>query len=212
MTLSSLKNPEKARRATERRRREIMDAALERFLENGVAATTIEEIRAVSGASTGSIYHLFGNKDEIAFALFVEGMREYHRQVLDAAKRKRSARSCLRAIIATHLQLCVEQPQLCLYLTRQSMADGSDEILQEYHAANDRFAHNLFTILEPFIETGEIVRLPPELYLSLIVGPSAYLSRSWLRGRYDGDPLAAAGVLAHAAWNSLRAERTDQRK
>lgn len=190
--------------ATEQRRREVMDAALERFLENGVEATTMEEIRAASGASTGSIYHLFASKDEIAFTLFVEGMRDYHQQVLTAVERKRTARGVLRAIIATHLRLTVEEPRLGLYLTRQGMADGIDEIAHEYRAANDRFSHDLFMCLKPFIDAGEIERLPRELYFSLIIGPSGHLGRSWLRGRFDGDLLAATDRLADAAWKSLR--------
>ncbi|HTO27428.1 MAG TPA: TetR family transcriptional regulator, partial [Devosia sp.] len=41
------------------RRRQILDAALSAFLERGYAATSIADIRARSGASTGSIYHFF---------------------------------------------------------------------------------------------------------------------------------------------------------
>lgn len=205
MIASATTKPGPRERATQQRRRAIMDAALGRFLERGVAATTIEEIRAASGASTGSIYHLFASKDEIAHALFVEGMGDYHRQVLSAVRRKRTARGCLQAIIATHLRLTAEHPQLALYLTRQGLADGSDGIAHEYRAANDRFAQDLLSCLSPFIESGEIERLPKELYFSLIVGPSAHLCRSWLRGRYPGNLLAAAKRLADAAWKSLRA-------
>lgn len=199
-------------RATQRRRRAIMDAALGCFLQRGVAATTIEEIRAASGASTGSIYHLFAGKEAIAHALFVEGMRDYHRQVLAAVRRQRTARGCLRAIIATHLRLTGAHPQLALYLTRQGLADGSDDIAQEYRAANDRFAADLFACLAPFIESGKLERLPKELYFSLIVGPSAHLCRSWLRGRYPGDLLAAAPRLADAAWKSLCAAPPERRR
>ena len=48
----------------ERRRTEILDAALRCFDRRGVTATTIEDIRAESGASIGSIYHQFTSKDD----------------------------------------------------------------------------------------------------------------------------------------------------
>src|SRR5215470_14374357 len=63
--------------ASERRRKSILDAALACFLERGVAATTTEEIRDRSGASIGSIYHHFGDKEGLAGALYVEGIRSY---------------------------------------------------------------------------------------------------------------------------------------
>jgi AcrR family transcriptional regulator len=191
------------REATTRRRREILDAALDLFLKQGVEVTTIEQIRDASGASTGSIYHLFGGKDEIAHTLFVEGMRDYHDQVLAAVKEKRTARTCIRAVIATHLRRVVENPQLSLYLTRLGVADGDGEVVEEYRVAHDTFARDLYTLLRPFIEKAELVALPPALFVALIVGPAAHLSRSWLRGRYDGDLLAATDALAAAAYKSL---------
>ncbi len=44
------------------RRRSILEAALDCFLEKGYIATTINDIREASGATTGSIYHFFDGK------------------------------------------------------------------------------------------------------------------------------------------------------
>jgi AcrR family transcriptional regulator len=51
------------------RRREIMDAAVRCFVRNGLAATTIADIRNESGLSTGGIYLHFGSKAEIVAAV-----------------------------------------------------------------------------------------------------------------------------------------------
>lgn len=192
------------REATTRRRREILDAALACFLKHGVPGTSMEQIRVAANASNGSVYHLFNSKDEIAFALFVEGMREHHDRVLAAVAGKRTARSVIRAIIATHLTHTVEEPALGLYLTQMGMSDDVGQIGAEYRAANDSYARELVACLQPFIDTGEIVSLKPPLYFSLIVGPAAHLGRAWLRGRYTADLLAATETLAEAAWKSLR--------
>src|SRR5258708_24601398 len=95
------------REATRRRRREILDAALKCFLENGVRDRTMDQIRTAAKASIGSVYHLFVSKDEIAFALFVDGMRDYHDRVLAAVAGKRTSRGVIRTIIATHLAFSV---------------------------------------------------------------------------------------------------------
>lgn len=191
------------REATARRRTEILNAALRLFLRQGVEPTTVEQIRDASGASIGSIYHLFRSKDEIAHTLFVEGMDRYHRRVLAAVRREHTARGRIRAVVAAHLRFTAEEPELALYLTRLGMTDAPSDIAAECLAAHAAFSRDLYACLRPHIERGELADLPAELYFSLLVGPASHLARSWLRGRYQGDPLAAIDVLARAAWQSL---------
>ena len=192
------------RPSTERRRREILDAALDCFLKNGVEGTTIEQIRLVSKASLGSIYHLFRSKDELALTLFVEGMQLYQRKIIRALERETTALGCIRTIIATHLQDVLDDPPLSIYLTRLGMADGLGKVDEQFRSLNDEFAEAVWMHLEPFVDRGELVRLPTELYFALIVGPAAHLARSWLRGHTDCDLISAADHLAEAAGNSLR--------
>src|SRR6202165_344407 len=58
---------------TESRRQAILEAALACFASKGFTETTMEDIRKLSGASTGSIYHHFANKEMLARALYLEG-------------------------------------------------------------------------------------------------------------------------------------------
>ena len=60
--------------STDTTRDEILDAALACFNEKGFTATTVEDVRGRSGASVGSIYHHFGGKEQIAAAIYVEGL------------------------------------------------------------------------------------------------------------------------------------------
>ncbi len=192
-------------KSTASRRREILDAALECFLKHGVQGATIEQIRRRSKASHGSIYHLFSGKDEIALTLFVEGMQVYHQKIVAALEQETTARGCLRAIIATHLQDVVDDPRLSIYLTRLGMADDLGPISERFKTLSDEFAQTVWSHLEPFVARGELVRLPSELYFAQIVGPAAHLARSWLRGRVTFDLLSATDPLVEAAWKSLRA-------
>lgn len=190
--------------STERRRREILDAALRCFLKNGVTGTTIEQIRVASKASHGSIYHLFRSKDEIALTLFIEGMHDYHRKILQALENETTAQGCVRAMITAHLQDVADDPPLAIYLTRLGMADDLGEINDQYRSLNENYVQSVWPHLEPFVDRGEMVRLPPELYISLIVGPAIHLCRSWLRGRIDDDLFSSADQLVEAAWKSLQ--------
>jgi AcrR family transcriptional regulator len=53
----------------QRRREAIIDAALSRFLEQGVTATTLKEIQRDSGSSNGSLFHYFKTKEMLAGAV-----------------------------------------------------------------------------------------------------------------------------------------------
>ena len=53
----------------ESRRQAILEAALTCFTSKGFTETTMEDIRKLSGASTGSIYHHFENKEMLARSL-----------------------------------------------------------------------------------------------------------------------------------------------
>lgn len=203
-SISTVKTKNGRRISTEQRRREILDAALACFLKNGVEGTTIEQIRIASKASHGSIYHLFRSKDEIALTLFIEGMHDYHGKILRALEKETTAYGYVRAMITAHLQDVKDDPPLALYLTRLGMADDLGEISDQYRSLNDDYIQSVWPHLERFVEQGEIVRLPPELYISLILGPAIHLCRSWLRGRTNHDLFSAADNLIEAAWKSLQ--------
>ncbi len=53
------------KQAAEETRRELLNAAVELFLEHGVARVTLEQIARAAGYTRGAIYHHFRNKSEI---------------------------------------------------------------------------------------------------------------------------------------------------
>ncbi|MEX0725072.1 MAG: TetR/AcrR family transcriptional regulator [Planctomycetaceae bacterium] len=199
-------NGVRRREATETRRRSILDAALDCFLEYGVEGTTIDQIRQKSGASHGSIYHLFRGKDEIALTLFIEGMKDYHDRVVAAMSRETTARGLIRAMIQTHMTTTVDNPELGLYLTRMGLVDAIGSIREEYRHQTERFARDVWKHLQPFVERGELIQVDRSLYFSLIIGPSVHMARAWLRKTYTGDLLSVVDTLAEAAWKSLKTE------
>ncbi len=206
----SIKTPDLAsshlRATTEKRRREILDAALKCFLQKGVSETTIKQIQIESGASSGSIYHLFHSKDEIALILFIEGMTDYQAKLEQALREEDSAQGCVRAIITMHLKNVAGNPARAAYLTCMGIGDNpGGDISDQYQTLVDGFAEAVWLYLEPYVGRGEIVRLPKGLYFSLIIGPTAFLCRSWLRDPVGSDLMASSGHLVDAAWKSLQA-------
>ena len=56
-------------------RERILAAALKLFVEQGYFNTNIPDLSRESRSSVGSIYHTFKNKEEVATALYHEGIK-----------------------------------------------------------------------------------------------------------------------------------------
>ena len=83
------------------RKDEILQAALACFTDFGVDATTIEMIRDRSGASIGSLYHHFGNKERIIGALYLAGTAEYAALLAEGFAQADSAEACVKVLLVS---------------------------------------------------------------------------------------------------------------
>lgn len=185
------------------RRSQILSAALRCFLQYGVEATTIEQIREASGASHGSIYHHFGSKEAIVLAVYAEAIQRYHGLALSSLRAHTNAAAGVRAIIATHVECVQADRELALFLTRVEMSDLSEAAAEGIAEILQSFFQAVYEWLQPFIQRGEIRRIPPSLCVPLLLGPTASFCRHWLAQRLDLDLPELIDVLSDAAWKSL---------
>ena len=66
----------------------ILNAAQDLFETRGYNATGIAEILRASGANTGSLYHFFGNKEDLLVAVLHRHTERLDQEVLEPAARK----------------------------------------------------------------------------------------------------------------------------
>lgn len=185
------------------RRAAILAAALEVFTEKGVGGATIEDVRRVSGASVGSIYHHFGSKEELAAALYAEGLRRYQEGFLAALTGARGAQAGVRAAVRHHLRWIEANPDLARFLLRHR----ETEVLLASQARVRELNRHLFEAtaawLRPHVAAGRLLDLPLDLVATLLVGPSQEFARHWLAGRTRTPIRRAERELAAAAWRAL---------
>ena len=185
--------------ATEARREAILQAALDLFTSQGFANTTIEDIRWASGASVGSIYHHFGNKQDVAEQLYEALLRDYQEGVLELIGRRPPAREGVQGIVRHHLTWMAGHPTEARYLLAMRPT-GSGRL----RTMNRRFFREVFGWLAEQADAGRIRKVRRNLYFPLVIGPSQELSRQWLDGFVEEPLEGAADVLAEAAWNAVR--------
>ena len=205
--MSSSPSPRAA--ATEVRRGKILDAALRCFSRSGLAETKMGDICAEASVSMGSVYHHFTGKDQLAAALYLEGLRDYQLGLLAELERHATAERGIRAIVAHHIDWVVRHSDWARFLSQHRQAEFLREYETEIAAANDGFHAQVASWLLPFVERGEVARLPRELFTPVVMGPTLDYMARWLAGAGDGDPRRASQVLATAAWNSVRVRRVE---
>ena len=66
------------RRRKDDRPKEIMDAALELFLQKGYAATRLEDIAQKASVTKGTLFIYFANKEDLFNSLILEGIAQMH--------------------------------------------------------------------------------------------------------------------------------------
>jgi AcrR family transcriptional regulator len=186
------------------RQRGILNAALECFTRLGFSATTLEEIRLRSGASIGSIYHHFPSKEELAAALYMEGLGDYQRGLLAELRRHKGCASGIRAAVHYHLHWITKYPDWARYLFEMRRSESVAAVEQQIQVMHREFFGHIRGWLEPHVSRGLLKPLPAEIYIALIAGPSQEFARRWLAGRAKTDIDRAAKILADAAWNAVR--------
>ncbi len=186
-------------------RRAVLKHALACFNAGGIEAATIEDLRAGSGQSVGTIYHHFGNKEGVAAALFFAGFDDQSRAIAERTEATADAHAMVAALVAAYVDWVTALPELAafLFMARETVAQGphGDELRARlearYDPIDDRLAEG--------VRAGLITELPTELIPALVLGGAESYCRGWLAGRREAKPTAYAGLLAEAAWRGISA-------
>lgn len=188
--------------ATGVRRKAILEAALQLFLTKGFTNTTMEDIRQLSGASTGSIYHHFEKKENIATELYREGRKDLNASLCQSFNTK-DLEGGLRALVYNYLDWYEQSPDLGIYVIQAANTEYLGRYVEELRQSLDSFASHFTSWLEPFIADEMVVRYPEALYIPLSLGPSHEFIRRWLRTRQLEQLHEVRAPLAEAACQIL---------
>jgi AcrR family transcriptional regulator len=181
MTSQSIENQPRTK-SSNTRPLEILKAAMHCFIRNGVEATTIEMIREQSGASVGSIYHHFGNKEMIAAALYKEGLRQFSRQLQKDLKDIASIEDAIRCIIQSNIDWIIANPDWARFVFRHRRVLKNAEQELTFREETAQTQRILITQLKALPDFKRLRALPESMYLPVLIGPVHLYARQWLDG------------------------------
>lgn len=113
----------KNRHLVEQRRRQIVDAAVQLFIENGFHKTTTRQIARTAGISIGSIYEYVASKEDILYLVCDTIHTEVEQGVTEALTRPTEGRDAMAATIREYFFVCHRMSDhiLLIYQETQSL-------------------------------------------------------------------------------------------
>lgn len=185
------------------RRRQVLDAALACFVEKGVQGTAIEDICTASGASVGSLYHLFDGKNSVAAAVYLDALEDFQAAVAGSVAADMGAREGVLAIVAAHIRWVEENAARARFLQQARHGEVIAARAADIAEANRRFGRVLAAWMAPQVAAGRLRALPLDLFIALLLGPA----QEYVRGRMSGRDSTASDDAIHelgaAAWRSV---------
>ncbi len=191
---------------TPERKSQIIAAALACFNAAGVTETSISDICKASGTSIGSIYHHFKGKEQLAAAVYLDGLATYQDGFLAELESKATAKSGITAVVDYHLNWIVRFPDWARYLFKQRHAVFSGESKAKLKDRNKWFLKRNSTWFRVHIEAGTLKALPPDIFISILMGPCQMFSKQYLFGQAYSEIDLASNEIATAVWQALKAD------
>jgi len=176
------------RQKREKRRAEILHAALETVREKGYHATTLDDIAERLGVRKTALYHYFPDKDAILYACHRESLAELDRLIEDSAACCASSRERLAFLIREHVRVMTEKLEGSPLAFEVSAL--SPERRAEVIAGRDRYERVLRDVVAAGVKRGEFRKVDPKIAVFAILG-----AINWIARWYSPEGGARAPVL-----------------
>jgi AcrR family transcriptional regulator len=164
------------------RRRQIVDASVNLFIENGFHKTTTRQIAGASGMSIGSLYEYISTKEDVLYLVCDAIHAEIERGVAEAMNRAKNGKHSLAEVIREYFMVChrMNDHILLIYQETQSLPTKWQRIVLE----NEIRITGIFTgVLAKLMGSGDLPRISPG-QLDLVAHNISVLGHMWTFRRW----------------------------
>ena len=187
-------------------RQRILAAALKLFVEQGYFNTNVPDLSRDSKCSVGSIYHNFKNKEEVATALYLEGIHAFRHALFQSVKGVDETEIFVRRLIQSFLQFSESNHQLSKYLWLSRHNEFMTGIIRHpTRVGFDPLGRKLTRTIRVGIRNKEIRDLKANIIWSVLFGVPVGYVRDWLDGYNLEPPSEVAETIAESCWRALSA-------
>jgi AcrR family transcriptional regulator len=161
------------RRRKEARPQELLDAALELFVEKGFAAARAEEVAIRAGVSKGTLYLYYPSKEDLLKAVIKKNLSErLAAGAAQAADFEGSATELIRSLLVDWWTQIYDDPASAVFKLIITEARTFPEIAEFYAREVIMPAHELMTrIIQRGIDQGEFRPLDADSVMHSLIFP-----------------------------------------
>lgn len=172
----------KNRELVRQRRLQIVDAAVQLFIENGFHKTTTRQIAKASGLSIGSLYEYVTCKEDVLYLVCEAIHAEVERGVADALSRVTRGREALAEVIREYFLVCHRMCDhiLLIYQETQSLPPQWRKRVLENEV---RITGIFVKVLARLVESGHLPYLD-ERSIELVAHNISVLGHTWTFRRW----------------------------
>jgi len=193
----------------ERRRRQVVAAAIALFGKRGYHASTIRDIAAQAGVSVGLIYQYFGDKEDVLFLAIVDVLDSYHDRIPAATAGIADPLARFRAAVHAYCRVIdanVDATVLA-YRETKSLRKARRNVIKQKEAETNAL---LARYVEDCIAAGLFgKRLDVALFVyQIVMFAHAWALKAWhFRARMGVDEYVERGLALMLNQVLVRAER-----
>lgn len=177
-------------------RAKILEHSGRLFSRQGIGATTIREIADSVGLNSGTLYHYFSSKDDIAAEILVGFLEDLSAEYERVAERDGTARENILELVRTSLRVAVRHPYATeIYQNEQvgrlPSLPGYDDLmlhLSRCHAAWD-------AVIQDGVRRGELRADIDEHNFQRILREVVFMTVRWNRERLADEADSLAEVV-----------------
>lgn len=159
----------------ERRRAEILRAALRAFRDKGYHGTTLDDIAERVGVGKTALYHYFPDKEAILYECHRESLAAVRRIMTGAGRSTESAADQLSNVIREHVRVRIELLEgspLAFEVTALS-PERQREVIQ----ARDKYERGLRKMIDAGVKAGEFRPVDSKIAVFAILGAINWIAR-----------------------------------
>jgi AcrR family transcriptional regulator len=163
----------KFRRRAEARPDEVLDAALDLFIEKGFAATRVEDIARRAGLSKGAVYLYFESKEKILEGIIRRAIVPIAEHALSFARGYEGDPRIVITMVMKMLAIKLSDPRI-LAIPKVIFREiiGFPELAEMYRReVLDKVLPVVEGLIRKGIDEGYLRQVDPELTIRSIVGP-----------------------------------------
>ena len=183
------------------KKEQILETALNLFIENGFDKTPTSRIALEAGVATGTLFHHFKTKEELINALYFEIKTDISETISEGLEKAGGIKEKMHLIWYNYLSWAMKYPKCLRFLTQFSESRYITKLTkQRIFDVHFRF---VFEIIEEGKKQGIFHNLPNELLTSIFGGVLHQIIRFILETPMNFDDKEFIEEAFMASWNAI---------